>query len=356
NMNNRIPPPPRQRNPRLNAVARSALAATEDVQMSDTTTVTAPSIPQDMDATERMFALLTANNGNFVTLAKEMAEMSKRMSGVENGINLTNEINIYLKKMIKEIMAAQDKLSKSTENGISEADSAIKASFSSLMEEGYTPGKRHVGISHALNKYMKNPNLTDTDPLKVAENNEKPGWSTNGTFKEGYNQALAMAVISYLRQQQSAIGVSTNDIARIVKNHYRNQVRHYKTSPDKIVARQRTSRRRNRKISLLKRRTVTYQKYTEEITRLMRGLDCSNVLVLEVMSDDESDTENEVRAHRPSWRSDKLQEFIDVVDKFSVKRLQKKSNSLLKRVRFVKEMSVSQHMSVTLPEWCISTE
>ncbi|OAD74330.1 hypothetical protein PHYBLDRAFT_144777 [Phycomyces blakesleeanus NRRL 1555(-)] len=82
--------------------------------------------------------------------------------------------------------------------------------------------------------------------------------------------------------------------------------------------------------------------------------DCGNILSIDVISDGELDGNNKVRAYHSSWRTDELQTFISTIDELTVIHLKKISESLKKYIPYEKEVSISENLAVTLPDWCFS--
>ncbi|KAL0075619.1 hypothetical protein F4703DRAFT_1934664 [Phycomyces blakesleeanus] len=126
------------------------------------------------------------------------------------------------------------------------------------------------------------PDLKSTDEEIVAENNTRPGWSLMTGFMSTHNQALAIALILYLRKHEDSFGIHSNDFERIVKNHYRNQSRVSNTAADLITARNQKARRYGRKKISLKRQELAYKRYKQNIDTLMGKTDCSNVFQIVV--------------------------------------------------------------------------
>ncbi|KAL0085807.1 hypothetical protein F4703DRAFT_1851611 [Phycomyces blakesleeanus] len=103
-----------------------------------------------------------------------------------------------------------------------------------------------TAIKDILDRQVK-PDLKSTDEEIIAENNTRPGWSLMTGFMSTHNQALAIALILYLKKQEDSFGIHSNDFGRIVKNHYRNQSHISNTAADLIAAHNQKARRYGRK-------------------------------------------------------------------------------------------------------------
>ncbi|OAD72121.1 hypothetical protein PHYBLDRAFT_147096 [Phycomyces blakesleeanus NRRL 1555(-)] len=296
-MTKRIPTAPRRPNLRMNAVLNSTIAgvvAPIDTPTPEVAVVTAPEVQVAVTPMDHVLTLLAANN---------------------NGLDLYNKTNEFLKNSVLQLMTANAEIEKAMTSQNSVMPSAVPADSSSSMDDDIDLGaKHHPLISQLINSYIKKPNFVSTDPLKVAENNNRSAWSMTGRYGDKYNKTLALALFKYPRPQRCCTNVSKSVIMNIIKNHYQNQ--------------------------LLDRRIITYQTYTEAIHEGMNRYDCGNILSIDVMSDGESDGDNEVRAYRPSWRTDELQTFITTIDELTVIRLKKNSESLKKRIPYEKEHDV----------------
>ncbi|OAD75286.1 hypothetical protein PHYBLDRAFT_166542 [Phycomyces blakesleeanus NRRL 1555(-)] len=128
-------------------------------------------------------------------------------------------------------------------------------------------------VVEIINAYVKKPDLKSTDEEIIAENNTRPGWSLMTGFMSTHNQALAIALILYLKKQEDSFGIHSNDFGRIVKNHYRNQSHISNTAADLIAAHNQKARRYGRKKILLKRRELAYKQYKQNINTLMEITD-----------------------------------------------------------------------------------
>ncbi|KAI9018673.1 hypothetical protein CLU79DRAFT_720589 [Phycomyces nitens] len=232
-MNTRLSLHPRQRNPRLNAVARSALTGG-----MNTTLITEPEsagtmISGNQDNTNKLDSihkLLLSTNEKVDSLTAEIETITKNMGVMEN---------------VDETVLAQTEVKGVMEKENFSAGAGLGIDLSSLTEKAFVSGKRHPKISSLINGYIKKPRFTSVNPVKIAENSAKPGWSLTSNFDDGYNHALAMTLTSYLRDQKDSKAVPTSDLGRMVKNHFRNQVREFRVSPDKAASRQRSAQRRS---------------------------------------------------------------------------------------------------------------
>ncbi|OAD67410.1 hypothetical protein PHYBLDRAFT_151663 [Phycomyces blakesleeanus NRRL 1555(-)] len=303
-MNNTASSTSRRTNCRLVAVARSELAnatraplvqAQKPVVPVAPVALVAPVVPVASTdpnislSLEQVLAVVESTNQKIDALTALVTKMGETVTNVSTAVTLSTQNDAFLKTAIKDIIDSQ----------------------------------------RVINDYVKKPDLKSTDEEIVAENNTRPGWSLTTGFMSTHNQALAIALISYLRKQEDSFGIRPNDPERIMKNHYRNQSR------------------------LLKRRELAYKRYKQNIDTLMGRTDCSNVFQIKVLSDDESDDGRKVRAFRPSWRSDELQTFLDTVDRFAKDGLGNRANSLLERNRVIRPKDLPSSFDPPLPDWAI---
>ncbi|OAD68528.1 hypothetical protein PHYBLDRAFT_150116 [Phycomyces blakesleeanus NRRL 1555(-)] len=286
-------------NTRMRAVERSELATTTNIACTSGTVslaVTAPNTELDIGQRDSILELLESTNEKIDSLSSEINKISRRINNVETGVHLSNETNAYLKKAVNNIIDAQTTLNSATTSNMTNRNTISVRDYASLIEEDTTvsdinlSGKRYPKISELIYGYIRNPNFTSLDRIKVAENNER----------DEYNNALAMQLVNYLRIQKDAVEVPTSDLIRIIKNHFWNQVREFRSSPSKKTSWQSSSRRRSRKKVLYDRRVLTYQIYKTNIDTLMKIPDCGRVLLRTVMSDGESDEEGKLQVYRPS--------------------------------------------------------
>ncbi|OAD76500.1 hypothetical protein PHYBLDRAFT_165026 [Phycomyces blakesleeanus NRRL 1555(-)] len=323
-MTKRIPTAPRRPNLRMNAVLNSTIAgvvAPIDTPTPEVAVDTAPEVQVAVTPMDHVLTLLAANNVSMQSLQENAKGVTDAITHLKNGLDLSNKTNEFLKNSVLQLMTENAEIKKAMTSQNSVMPSAVPADSSSSMDDDLDLGAKH----HPL---ISKPNFVSTDPLKVAENNNRSAWSMTGTYGDKYNKTLALALFKYLRPQRCCTNVSKSVIMNIIKNHYQNQ--------------------------LLDRRIITYQTYTEAIHEGMNRYDCGNILSIDVMSDGESDGDNKVRAYRPSWRTDELQTFISTIDELTVIRLKKNSESLKKRIPYEKEVSIPENLAVTLPDWCFS--
>ncbi|OAD68296.1 hypothetical protein PHYBLDRAFT_150482 [Phycomyces blakesleeanus NRRL 1555(-)] len=357
-MTKRIPTAPRRPNLCMNTVLNSTIAgvvAPIDTPTPEVAVDTAPEVQVAVTPMDHVLTLLAANNVSMQSLQENVKGVTDAITHLKNGLDLSNKTNKFLKNSVLQLMTENAEIKKAMTSQNSVMPSAVPADSSSSMDDDLDLGaKHHPLISQLINSYIKKPNFVSTDLLKVAENNNRSAWSMTGTYGDKYNKTLALALFKYLRPQRCCTNVSKSVIMNIIKNHYQNQVRVFRTSAEKIMVRNKAGRRCNRKKTLLDRRIITYQTYTEAIHEGMNRYDCGNILSIDVMSDGESDGDNKVRAYRPSWRTDELQTFISTIDELTVIRLKKNSESLKKRIPYEKEVSIPENLAVTLPDWCFS--
>ncbi|OAD76869.1 hypothetical protein PHYBLDRAFT_142380 [Phycomyces blakesleeanus NRRL 1555(-)] len=333
-MTKHIPTAPLRHNLRMNSVLNSTIAgvvAPIDTPTLEVAVDTAPEFQVAVTPMDHVLTLLAANNVLMQSLQENAKGVTDAITHLKNGLDLSNKTNEFLKNSVLQLMTENAKIKKAM------------TSQNSVMPS-----------AQLINSYIKKLNFVSTDPLKVAENNNRSAWSMTGTYGDKYNKTLALALFKYLRPQRCCTNVSKSVIMNIIKNHYQNQVRVFQTSAEKIMARNKAGRRRNREKTLLDRRIITYQTYTEAIHEGMNRYDCRNILSIDVMSDGESDGDNKVRAYRPSWRTDELQTFISTINELTVIHLKKNSESLKKCISYEKEVSIPENLAVTLPDWCFS--
>ncbi|OAD65561.1 hypothetical protein PHYBLDRAFT_165961 [Phycomyces blakesleeanus NRRL 1555(-)] len=340
-----IPTAPRRPNLRINAVLNSTNAGVVvpiDTPTPEVAVDIASEVQVAVTPMDHVLTLLAANNVLMQSLQQNAKGVTDAITHLKNGLDLSNKTNEFLKNSA---MTSQNSV----------MPSAVPADSSSSMDDDLDLGaKHHPLISQLINSYIKKPNFVSTDPLKVAENNNRSAWSMTGMYGNKYNKTLALALFKYLRPQRCCTNVSKSIIINIIKNHYQNQVRVFRTSAEKIMARNKAGRRHNRKKTLLDHCIITYQTYTEAIHEGMNRYDCRNILSIEMMSEGKSDGDNKVWAYRPSWRTDELQTFISIIDELTVIHLKKNSESLKKRIPYEKEVSIPENLAVTLPDWCFS--
>ncbi|OAD65464.1 hypothetical protein PHYBLDRAFT_153362 [Phycomyces blakesleeanus NRRL 1555(-)] len=335
-MTKRIPTAPRRPNLCMNAVLNSTIAgvvAPIDTPTPEVAADTAPEVQVAVTPMDHVLTLLAANNVSMQSLQENAKGVTDAITHLKNGLNLSNKTNEFLKNSVLQLMTENAEIKKAMTSQNSVMPSAVPADSSSMDDDLDLGAKHHPLISQLINSYIKKPNFVSTDPLKVAENNNRSAWSMTGTYGNKYNKTLALALFKYLRPQRCCTNVSKTE---------------------KIMARNKAGRRRNRKKTLLDHRIITYQTYTEAIHEGMNRYDCGNILSIDVMSDGESDGDNKVQAYRPSWRTDELQTFISTIDELTVIRLKKNSESLKKRIPYEKEVSIPENLAVTLPDWCFS--
>ncbi|OAD67413.1 hypothetical protein PHYBLDRAFT_63764 [Phycomyces blakesleeanus NRRL 1555(-)] len=332
-----IPTAPCQPNLCMNAVLNSTIAGV--VAPIDTTTPevavdTAPGVQVAVTPMDHVLTLLAANNVSMQSLQENAKGVTDTITHLKNGLDLSNKTNEFLKNSVLQLMTENAEIKKAMTSQNSVMPSAVPVDSSSFMDDNLDLGAKH---HPNFCNYIKKPNFVSTDPLKVAENNNRSAWSMTGTYGD-----------------KCCTNVSKSVIMNIKKNHYQNQVQVFWTSAEKIMARNKTGRRHNRKKTLLDRRIITYQAYAEAIHEGMNRYDCRNILSIDVMSDGKSDGDNKVRAYCPSWRTDELQKFISTIDELTVICLKKNSESLKKHISYEKEVSILENLAVTLPDWCFS--
>ncbi|OAD68814.1 hypothetical protein PHYBLDRAFT_149825 [Phycomyces blakesleeanus NRRL 1555(-)] len=331
-MTKHIPTAPRRPNLHINAVLNSIIAgvvAPIDTPTPEVAVDTAPEVQVAVTPMDHVLTLLAVNNVLMQSLQENAKGVTDAITHLKNGLDLSNKTNEFLKNLVLQLMTKNAKIKKAMTSPSSVMPSVVPVNYSSSMDDDLDLGaKYHPLISQLINSYIKKPNFVSTDPLKVAENNNRSAWSMTGTYGNKYNKTLALALFKYLRLQRCCTNVSKSVIMNIIKNHYQNQ--------------------------LLDRHIITYQTYTEAIHEGMNRYDCGNILSIDVMSDGESDGDNKVQAYRPSWRTDELQTFISTIDELTVIRLKKNSESLKKRIPYEKEVSIPENLAVTLPDWCFS--
>ncbi|KAL0075366.1 hypothetical protein F4703DRAFT_1934947 [Phycomyces blakesleeanus] len=332
--------PLHHQNIRMCAVERSELATTTNIACTPGTVslaVTAPNTELDVGQRDSILELLESTNKKIDSLSSEINKISRWMNNVETGVRLSNETNVYLKKAVNDIIDTQTTLNSATTSNMTNRNTISVRDYASLIEEDTT---------ELIHGYIRNPNFTSLDRTKIAENNERVGWSLTNNFKNEYNNALAVRLVNYLRIQKDAVDVPTSDLIRIIKNHFWNQVREFRSSPSKKTSWKSLSKRHSCKKALYDHCVLTYQIYKTNIDTLIKISDCGRVLLRTVMSDGESDEEGKLQVYCPSWRSDKLQVVINTVDDFSVVRLKKKANSLLERNHSTRTEILCKHIPV----------
>ncbi|OAD67748.1 hypothetical protein PHYBLDRAFT_151275 [Phycomyces blakesleeanus NRRL 1555(-)] len=273
-----IPTAPHQPNLRMNAVLNSTIAgivAPIDTLTPEVAVDTAPEVQVAVTPMDHVLILLAANNVSMQSLQENAKGMTDAITHLKNGLDLSNKTNEFLKNLVLQLMTANAKIKKAMTSQNSVMPSAVPVDSSSSMDDDLDlEAKHHLLISQLINSYIKKPNFVSTDPLKVAENNNRSAWSMTGTYGNKYNKPLALALFKYLRSQRCCTNVSKSVIMNIIKNHYQNQ--------------------------LLDRHIITYQTYTEAIHEGMNQYDCRNIRSIDVISDGELDGDNKVRAYRPS--------------------------------------------------------
>ncbi|OAD65302.1 hypothetical protein PHYBLDRAFT_153546 [Phycomyces blakesleeanus NRRL 1555(-)] len=353
-MTKHIPTAPHQPNLRMNAVLNSTIAgvfAPIDTLTPEVAVDTAPEVQVAVTPMDHILTLLAANNVSMQSLQENAKGVTDAITHLKNDLDLSNKTNEFLKNLVLQLITENAEIKKAMTSQNSVMPSAVPADSSSSIDYDLDLGaKHHPLISQLINSYIKKPNFVSTDPLKVAENNNRSAWSMTGLYGNKYNKTLALALFKYLRPQRCCTNVLKSVIMNIIKNYYQNQVRVFRISAEKIMARNKAGRRRNRKKTLLDRRIITYQIYTEAIHEGINRYDCRNILFIDVMSDGKSDGDNKVWAYRPSWRTDE----IITIDELTVICLKKNSESLKKRIPYEKEVSIPKNLAVILPDWCFS--
>ncbi|OAD65651.1 hypothetical protein PHYBLDRAFT_153340 [Phycomyces blakesleeanus NRRL 1555(-)] len=341
-MTKHIPTAPRRPNLCMNAVLNSTIAgvvAPIDTPTPEVAVDTAPKVQVAVTPMDHVLTLLAANNVLMQSLQENAKGVTDAITHLKNGLDLSNKTNEFWKNSVLQLMTENAEIKKAMTSQNSVIPSAVPVDFSSSMDDDLDLGaKHHPSISQLINSYIKKPNFVSTDLLKVAENNNRSAWSITGTYGDKYNKTFALALFKYQRPQRCCTNVSKSVIMNIIKNHYQNQVRVFQISAEKIMARNKAGRRRNRKKTLLDRCIITYQTYREAIHEGMNQYDSRNILSIDVMSDGKSDKDN------------KLQTFIITIDKLTVICLKKNSESLKKRIRYEKEVSIPKNLAVTLPD------
>ncbi|OAD66194.1 hypothetical protein PHYBLDRAFT_70970 [Phycomyces blakesleeanus NRRL 1555(-)] len=311
-----------QPNLHMNAVLNSTIAgvvAPIDIPTPEVAVVTVSEVQVDVTPMNHVLTLLAANNVLMQSLQENAKGVTDAITHLKNGLDFSNKTNEFSKNSVLQLMTANAKIKKAMTSQNSVMPSAVLVDSSSFMDDDLDLGaKHHLLISQLINSYIKKPNFVSTDPLKVAENNNKSAWSMTGTYGNKYNKTLALALFKYLRPQRCCTNVS-------------------KSCESSGPQKSRLWLEIKLEEDLLDRRIITYQTYTEAIHDSMNRYDCGNILFINVMSDDESDGDNKVRAYRPSWRTDELQTFIITIDELTVIHLKKNSESLKKHIPYEKE-------------------
>ncbi|OAD74854.1 hypothetical protein PHYBLDRAFT_61094 [Phycomyces blakesleeanus NRRL 1555(-)] len=300
-MTKHIPTAPRQSNLCMNAVLNSTSAgvvAPIDTSTPEVAVDTAPEVQVAVTPIDHVLTLLAANNVSMQSLQENAKGVTDAITHLKNVLDLSNKTNEFLKNSVLQLMTANAKIKKAMTGQNSMMPSAVPADSSSSMDDDLDLGAKH----HPL---ISKPNFVSTDLLKVAENNNRSAWSMTGTYGNKYNKTLALALFKYLRPQRCCTNVSKSVIMNIIKNNYQNQVRVFQTSAEKIMARNKAGRRRNRK------KTISFK---------------INFLTV-------------------------LQTFISTIDELTVIRLKKNSESLKKHISYEKEVSIPENLAVTLPDW-----
>ncbi|OAD74834.1 hypothetical protein PHYBLDRAFT_167175 [Phycomyces blakesleeanus NRRL 1555(-)] len=137
-----------------------------------------------------------------------------------------------------------------------------------------------------INEYLKKQKFSSSDQRKVAANAAKLGWVLTSYFTGGYNHGLVLALTAYLRSQPQSAGILTIDLARIVKNHFCNQV-HESCRMSLSANRKRTaSKRQQHDLLLICQHFMTYLKNKEVINTVTKRDNCAYILQKAAMSDD----------------------------------------------------------------------
>ncbi|KAI9031511.1 hypothetical protein CLU79DRAFT_830786 [Phycomyces nitens] len=156
-MNTRIPPPPRQRNPRLNAVARSALAGgmnTTLITEPESTGTMISGNQDNMNKLDSIHKLLLSTNEKVDSLTAEIETISKNMGVMENGICLSNETNAYLKNKVDEIVLAQAEVKGVMEKENFSAGAGLGIDLSSLTEKAFVSAVNESTFSFVDNNSL----------------------------------------------------------------------------------------------------------------------------------------------------------------------------------------------------------
>ncbi|KAG2191503.1 hypothetical protein INT47_010972 [Mucor saturninus] len=333
------------------SIMRSAMANVQNSELttaSTSATVTAEETSNYQDDNE-IRSLLNSANIKMDSLENQNKTIASEVGDCKTSIS-------QLEKVIDRLVTGQISIKDILSGGNTPARTIAVASLVPRGEEPYVVGKRYPKISKLINGYIKHPNFTSDNPVKIMENDAKQGWSLTSYYNSSYNNALAIRLITYLGRQEAGKAIPLNDLAKMVKNHFVNQVRQRQRTPEAADRKRLACRRRQRTVTILRRRIKAYNKYRDQIDREMGRKNCDHALQKETMSEDETDGEDKVKAFRPSWRSDELQTFIDLVDDFASQSLKKKGSSILKRVRVVRQKDVPKDLAVPLAAWTINNE
>ncbi|OAD74344.1 hypothetical protein PHYBLDRAFT_144791 [Phycomyces blakesleeanus NRRL 1555(-)] len=181
-----------------------------------------------------------------------------------------------------------------------------------------------------IHDYMWNPKLKSRDQAEIQANAIKPKWAVDVRFDCSPNRKLVEQLLYYLEKKFAGTDMRTRDLCKCIYTNF--------------------CSRHCQQRELLETR--------QALNTNSRRSGCETDLVMsEGESDDDmspSQPRNEIRVARPSWRSDKLNNFITEVDSFVIKQLGANSHQLLKRVYGrTMESTVPIDLDSALPQWAL---
>ncbi|KAL0091140.1 hypothetical protein F4703DRAFT_1791085 [Phycomyces blakesleeanus] len=285
------------------------------------------------------------------TLHAQMKSLTDQIASMAAGITKSNDTITRLQETVANIAFGQTVVQNTASRYNAASGIEAVTGLSSLMEDDYVSGKRHPAISR---------NFSSSDQKKVATNATKPGWVLTSYFTGGDNHGLALALTAYLQSQPQSAGILTSHLACMVKNHFCNQVCESCRTPSSENRKRTASRRHQRGLLLLCRRSVAYLENKEVIDMVTKRNNCAHVLQKAPMSDDETDDEATrlagskcLKAHCPSWRSDELQTLLESLDNYAVANGQQRSLKLIPHTRVTCDADVPNDLKVSLVQWTI---
>ncbi|KAI9016292.1 hypothetical protein CLU79DRAFT_764310 [Phycomyces nitens] len=216
--------------------------------------------------------------------------------------------------------------------------------------------------------------LESDDLALIEENERKEKWNKDEKINHPDNVQVIRNVKDYILSHPLAAGIWPGLIIDKIKNNYKYFHHTCHMTPEQTDAKRRKLRSNSRIKEILTRRTAIYNDHWRVIDEEMghghespAEMAYSNLLQKEVMSDGESDLEELTPGYhvrvlnvaRPSWRSDELNRFLEIIDRIGLECNLKKAS--LHKPRMPRFQKTVKHASAPttfspLPSWTIKDE
>ncbi|KAI9008987.1 hypothetical protein CLU79DRAFT_775549 [Phycomyces nitens] len=220
--------------------------------------------------------------------------------------------------------------------------------------------KKSTDIYKLIRNFMWKSKIKSTNLAEIAANNSKPRWNTSVFFNASPNKELVADLLAFIEPRLTGSGLRRSDIRKSIYSNFTSRRRKDKEDPAVRAALNTRSRRTGRQADLLNRRLLAYTNHKDVIDKSI-GEDCSGLIQKSTMSEGESDYEGSMSSKRrvisvtrPGWRSDKFNQFLEMIDAHVTFNLGCNSHQVLPRI--ITSVSISlapTDLDPPLPQWTL---